>query len=320
MSKPIIVVTGDLDGVFFEIFFKSIKKEKIYNPIILICSFKMFKSEAKRYNFNKQYELFDLKKIISVKLENKKINIINIDIGKFNIKKINSKIKNTYLKKSFDIAFQLIKKGISNKFINGPINKKSFLNKKFPGITEYISHAFKIKNVGMLIYNKKLSVCPVTTHLPIKMVAKKINKELIKKKINLVIEFFTKILKKEPNIAVTGLNPHCESILNFNEDIQILSPIIRNFSRKGVKIKGPFSADTLFTKNNRTKFNIIIGMYHDQVLTPLKTLYEFDAVNITMGLPFLRVSPDHGPNILMINKNKSNPTSLIQAIKFLDKK
>ena len=318
MSKPIIITTGDLDSIFFEIFFKSIRKKKIINPIILICSYKIFKSEAKKYNYNKQHKLCDLKKITSIKLDNDKINIINIDIGKINQKKFNNKINNIYLKKSFNIAFMLIKKGISNKFLNGPINKKSFLNKKFLGITEYIAHAFKVKNFGMLIYNKRLSVSPITTHLPLKIVAKRINKKLIEKKINLMIDFFNNILNKKARIAVCGLNPHCESILDFNEDIQILSPVIKKFSRIGNEIKGPLSADTLFTKSNRKKFNVIIGMYHDQVLAPIKTLYEFDAINITIGLPFLRVSPDHGPNVHMINKNKSNPTSLIKAIKFLD--
>ena len=85
------------------------------------------------------------------------------------------------------------------------------------------------------------------------------------------------------------------------------------------KVSGPFAADTIFMKKNRNSFDVIIGMYHDQVLTPIKTLYEYDAINITLGLPFLRVSPDHGPNISMIGKNKSNPLSLIRAINFLDK-
>ena len=88
--------------------------------------------------------------------------------------------------------------------------------------------------------------------------------------------------------------------------------------RSGYNIIGPISSDTAFLKNIRKKYDVIIGMYHDQVLTPLKTLFEFDAINITLGLPFIRISPDHGPNEKMIGKNLSNPHSLIQAIKFLD--
>ena len=78
------------------------------------------------------------------------------------------------------------------------------------------------------------------------------------------------------------------------------------------------SADTIFTKSNRDNFDIIVGMYHDQVLTPIKTLYEYDAINLTVGLPFIRVSPDHGPNTNMLGKNKSNITSLLNSIQFLD--
>jgi 4-hydroxythreonine-4-phosphate dehydrogenase len=86
-----------------------------------------------------------------------------------------------------------------------------------------------------------------------------------------------------------------------------------------LNISGPYSADTVFLKKNYKKFDVIIGMYHDQVLTPIKTIYEFDAINITLGLPFDRVSPDHGPNLSMFGKNKSNPTSLIRSIEFLSK-
>ena len=85
-----------------------------------------------------------------------------------------------------------------------------------------------------------------------------------------------------------------------------------------INIKGPMSADTIFTKSNRVKYDLIVGMYHDQVLTPLKTLYEYDAINLTLGLPFIRVSPDHGPNVNMLGKNKSNITSLLNSIQFLD--
>ena len=171
--------------------------------------------------------------------------------------------------------------------INGPINKSTFLNKKFLGITEFISQKFKCQNTGMLIHNKNLSVCPLTTHLPIKLVAKNISKKLLEDKIQLINNFFKKTLKYNPKIGVTSLNPHCESILNYNEDNKIVLPAIKSQKKRGINVKGPFPADTIFLKENRKKFNVIIGMYHDQILTPIKTLFEFDAINITMGLPFL---------------------------------
>ena len=115
-----------------------------------------------------------------------------------------------------------------------------------------------------------------------------------------------------------GFN-HCESISSFNEDEKIIKPAINYLKKLKLKISGPFPADTLFTKNNRSNYDVIIGMYHDQVLTPIKTLYEYDAINITIGLPFIRVSPDHGTATDIIMKKKANPLSLIKCIYFVNK-
>ena len=95
--------------------------------------------------------------------------------------------------------------------------------------------------------------------------------------------------------------------------------ILFNVKKKGINVDGPFSADTFFLKKNINKYNLVLGMYHDQVLTPIKTIYNFEAINITVGLPFLRISPDHGPNTDMIGKNKSDPSSFFYAMKFANK-
>ena len=170
----------------------------------------------------------------------------------------------------------------------------------------------------MLIFNKQLSVCPITTHLPLKLVSKKITKKEIINKVSLIDNFYKKNLKLKPRIAILGLNPHCESVDAYNEDEKIIKPSIE-YLKKNYNVSGPYPADTIFLKNNRKNFDVIVGMYHDQVLTPIKTLYEYDAINITLGLPFIRISPDHGPNETMLGKNLSNPLSLLRAIKFLDR-
>ena len=307
-NKPIIIVPGGPHSIFYEILFKSLKKKKFKSPLILINSKKLFQAKMKKFLFKKKIELISNFRS-QKKYKNSQIYIIDIEIK-----------NNNYLDRCFEEAFKVLRFGITNKFINGPINKNKFLNKKFLGITEYISAYFKVKNNAMLIFNKELSVCPVTTHLPLKLVAKKINKKLIIEKILLIDEFFKNHFGYKPRIGLTGINPHCESILKHNEDIKITLPAIKQSKKMGFKVFGPYSADTIFQKENRKKFDVIIGMYHDQVLTPFKTLYEFDGINITLGLPFYRISPDHGPNEKMINKNLSNPLSLIRALEFLDKK
>jgi 4-hydroxy-L-threonine phosphate dehydrogenase PdxA len=317
--KPIILVAGEPDSVFFEIFFKTLKYKKFKSPLILIASQKLLKMHMKNFNFNKEVKslnFYDLKK----KLNNNVINIIDINYKKKNFLEKKSIEYKNYINESFNMAFMIIKKGITNKMINGPINKDSFLNKKFLGMTEYIANQFNIKKNAMLIFNKQLSVCPLTTHLPLKLVSKKISKKLIIEKIILINNFYKINFNIVPKIAVTGINPHCESVLKPNEDIEIVTPSVKYAKKLGYKVFGPYSADTIFQKDNRKKYNVILGMYHDQVLTPIKTLFEFDAINITLGLPFFRVTPDHGPNKKMLNKNLSNPLSLIRALEFLDKK
>jgi len=171
----------------------------------------------------------------------------------------------------------------------------------------------------MLIYNKALSVSPVTTHLPIKSVSKAISKKSISEKVFLIDDFYKTYIGYKPKIAVTGLNPHCESISRFNEDEKIVKPAVKGLTKRKFKVSGPYAADTIFLRKNRKKFDVILGMYHDQVLTPIKTLFEHDAINITLGLPFIRISPDHGPNEKMLGKNRSSPVSLYKAITFLER-
>ena len=310
--KPILIVPGEPNSIFFEILFKSLRTKKFKSPIVLIASHKILKVQMKKFNFKKKINTIDVQFLSELKLNNKCINFININFNK--------KDTHIYLKNCFDIAFKILKLKITNKFINGPINKSTFLNKKFLGITEYISYNFKREKVAMLIYNEKLSVCPLTTHLPIKIVPKKINAKLIKEKVYLIDSFFKENRNFKPKIAVTGLNPHCESILNFNEDQKIITPAIKKLKKEGYNVYGPFPADTIFLKQNRDNYDVILGMYHDQVLAPIKTIKEYNAINITLGLPFFRISPDHGPNLKMINKNISTPLSLIKSIKFLDQK
>ncbi|MDB9812524.1 4-hydroxythreonine-4-phosphate dehydrogenase PdxA, partial [Candidatus Pelagibacter sp.] len=175
------------------------------------------------------------------------------------------------------------------------------------------------ENVAMLIFNKKLSVSPITTHLALKDVNKYISKKKLYTHIKLISDFYKKKFNRIPRIAITGLNPHCESNFKNSEEDLIIRPAIKKIVSKSFNIKGPFPADTIFMKEQLKTFDVIIGMYHDQVLTPMKALFDFNAINITLGLPFIRISPDHGPNSSMLGKNLSNPKSLIESIKFLDK-
>ena len=263
--------------------------------------------QMKKMKYPGRINIIKRNEIGNIKLNNKKINLIDV---KLNFKKPFGKTStksSKYIKECFKVAIEIMKKKLGFALINGPISKKHFFHGKYNGITEYLSS--KTNNRGnevMLIYNKSLSVCPVTTHIPVKYVSKKISTTKILKKIVLVNEFYKKKLNKKPRFAVTGLNPHCESNFRNNEEDKIIIPAIKRGLKKNLNIKGPFAADSLFIKNNIKKYDVVIGMYHDQVLTPLKTLFNFNAINITLGLPFIRISPDHGTNNQMLGKKKSD--------------
>ena len=314
--KPIIIIGGEPQSIFLEIFLKALKK-KFRNPIILVSSKKTLKKNVEKFKKNFNYN--ELNKNFS-NIKKGEINIVDVNYNKFkfSINKITS-VSNSYIENSFKKAFEIIKKQGCCGLINGPISKKSFLKGKYKGITEYLAKKTNSKDPVMLIYNRKLSVCPLTTHIPISKVSKNIKKKNIIIKVKKIDKFYKEYIKKKPKFGITGLNPHCESFDKDNKEKKEIIPAIRVLKKDKINISGPFPADTIFLKENMKKFDVIIGMYHDQVLTPMKTLFGFDAINITLGLPFIRISPDHGPNVQMLGKNKSDPKSLINSILFFEK-
>jgi 4-hydroxythreonine-4-phosphate dehydrogenase len=317
--KPIIIVAGEPNSVFLEIFFKSLIFKKYKSPLIIVCSKKLLQEQMKKLKFNYKINIIDKDFAKLDTLNNKQINLVDVN---YNFKRCFEKISNKsndYIKNCFDIALEIIKKNKIIKFINGPISKKHFLKGKTLGITEYLAKKTnKDHRVAMLIHNKNLSVSPLTTHLALKDVSRKISKKKLQIHVKLINDFYKTNFNKKPKIAITGLNPHCESNFKNSEEDKIIIPAIKNLKQRKFNVDGPYPADTIFIKDYIRKYDVIIGMYHDQVLTPMKTLFNFDAINITLGLPFIRVSPDHGPNISMLGKNNSNPQLLREALKLLD--
>ena len=319
-NKPLLIIAGEPNSIFLEIFFKSCKKVNIKKPILLIVSKNLLLNQMKKLNYNFKFNFLKKDNFNISQINNNRINIIDVNFSfKKPFDKISKKSKK-YINECFDIGLKIIKEFNLKFLINGPVSKKHFLERKFQGVTEYL--AKKTNKSGeetMLIYNKKLSVCPITTHDSLRNIFKKITKKKITKKVLNINKFYKEILKKKASFAVTGINPHCETKEKFNEEKKIIIPAIKFLKRIGIKIEGPFPADTIFLKQNLKKFDVIVGMYHDQVLTPIKTIYGFDAINITLGLPFIRISPDHGPNEKMLGKNISSPLSLIQTLNFVNK-
>ncbi len=315
--KSIIIVLGEPYSTFSEIIGKYFSKTKKFKKkIIIIGNKELLKAQLKKLNYNLNFNEIN-------KYEEAKKNLLNIIDIKFKYRSEFTTIStksNDYIENCFNKSLEIIKRQ-KNKciLINGPISKKSFLKKRYSGITEYLSQKTNSKNEIMLIYNDKISVSPLTTHIPIKLVNNNINKNKILKNILSLKKFYTMTLKQKFKCAVLGLNPHCETTDKFSEEEKIIIPSIKNLRKRGIKVDGPFPADTFFLENNLKRYNLVLGMYHDQVLTPIKTLFKFNAINLTIGLPFIRISPDHGPNSKMLGKNLSDPSSFFYAMKFANK-
>ncbi len=317
-QNKILIILGEPQSTFSEILFKYFNSKaflKNKKKIILIGSVDLLLKQMKKLKFKLILNLIN-------NLEESKINKINILNVNYNNKKIFSKITSgskNYISNCFKIGLKLVKDDKNIVLINGPVSKKNFLQKRYLGVTEYIAKKTNSKKQVMLIYNDTISVSPITTHLPIKHVAKNITRTKIINNIKQIKKFYEDFIKKKPKIAVLGLNPHCETIDKISEEKKIIIPAINLLKKIKLNIEGPYPADTFFLKKNIKKYDVVVGMYHDQVLTPLKTLYNFNAINITLGLPFLRISPDHGPNIRMLGKNKSDPSSIFHAMRFVNK-
>ena len=168
----------------------------------------------------------------------------------------------------------------------------------------------------MVIKSNNLMVSPITTHVDIKSISKRIKRRIIVKKVKTINKWYKAKFSKKPKIALLGLNPHNGELRKLSEEYKIIIPAVNYIQKFNIDLKGPFSSDTIFI-NDYKKYDIIVGMYHDQVLSPFKALFKFDAINLTLGLKYVRVSPDHGVANDKILLKKSNPISLLKCIKYI---
>ena len=318
MNNKIIIVAGDPNSINTEIINKCWKKInfQIKKNIYLVGNYKLINKQFKKLRIRNK-----VKKVINFydRTSPNSLKIIDVPLKFKDPFKIPLNNASKYLITCLDLAHKLAKNKNIKGLINCPIDKKLIMSTKKKGVTEFLADKCGItdKSEIMMIHNKNFSVVPLTTHINIKNVSKQINSKLIIKKITSLNHNFKKIFKKKPKIGILGLNPHNgEMKINTEEHLEI-QPAISLLKKKKLDIEGPLVADTIFIKDYK-KFDVIVGMYHDQVLTPFKTLFHFNAINITLGLDYVRVSPDHGPAVNLIGKNKANYQSLFECIKFIN--
>ena len=315
---PLAVTLGEPSGIGPEITAMAKRVLKKENPFFVIGDYKFVKIVADKF-------LIETKQIFhssETYLHLDKLCVINHSIPeKVNPGHITPQNSAT-IPESLRKAVLLIKNKQASALITNPINKwalKQSANFKYEGHTDFLASLDKKNSfsVMMLANSDGFRVVPVTIHIPINQVSGKLTPKLIENTIIILNESLKNDFKiKSPKILVTGLNPHAgENSAMGYEEIEIIKPSVFKLIRAGINLVGPVAADTGFTRNKRDQFDAFVCMYHDQALIPIKTLSFDDCINITLGLSFVRTSPDHGTALDIAGTGTADPNSLILAIK-----
>ncbi|WP_272008430.1 4-hydroxythreonine-4-phosphate dehydrogenase PdxA [Roseovarius sp. ZX-A-9] len=214
----------------------------------------------------------------------------------------------------------LVQSGAASALCTAPIHKKALQDGAgfaHPGHTEYLAHLAGIARVVMMLASDQLRVVPATIHIPLSDVPAALTRELLTETLRITHAGLIRDFGiPTPRIAVAGLNPHAgEGGKMGSEEITLITPVLEALRAEGLDLRGPLSADTMFHAAARAGYDAAVAMYHDQALIPIKTL-DFDrGVNVTLGLPFIRTSPDHGTALDIAGQGIANPSSMIEALK-----
>ena len=308
--KKIALSPGDPAGIGPEICLKSLQEINNPSDFELIGDIDFYRKLSKDLNLNLSFEetLHTKNSILvkNIKLDSEVIS------GSPNV--ANSKY-------TLDVLLTGSLGAINKEYaalVTGPINKKIIIDYgfEFSGHTEFLADISQTKNVVMLLANSKVKVALLTTHIPLNKVSESISTKKIIETIKILNENLKRLWKiKNPKICVLGLNPHAgEGGFMGSEEIEIIEPAINALLSEKIRVEGPISADTAFIKEKTSKYDAYLAMFHDQGLPVLKSMGFGDSVNITLGLPFTRISVDHGTAYELAGKNKADPSSFKRSM------
>ncbi|MEM9709112.1 MAG: 4-hydroxythreonine-4-phosphate dehydrogenase PdxA [Pseudomonadota bacterium] len=221
---------------------------------------------------------------------------------------------------AIETGARLAQNGAARALVTAPISKKALIDGAgfaFPGHTEFLADLAGGAQVVMMLAGAGLRVVPTTIHVALAEVPRLLSEDLIVRTVEITSHGLTRDFGiAAPRIAVLGLNPHAgEGGAMGKEDIEIIGPAIASLQAKGHAVTGPHPADTMFHPAARDRYDVAVAMYHDQALVPLKTIAFDEGVNVTLGLPFIRTSPDHGTAFDIAGSGTANPSSMVAAIR-----
>ncbi len=320
-KKIILISAGDPSSIASELTIKALQSGKIIDDIlpIIVTESNLIENHKNIIEDNwKINEIKDENNFLDYKKNN--FNIIPMKIEN-KVKLGNPSVKNCeFIKSSIIKCIELENRTIASAIVTNPINKNIMYQAgfKYAGHTEFLA-TFSKKNIQpvMMLVSEYLKTIPLTIHVPIIDVPNLITRELIVSTVKITSNYLKKYFGiNKPRIVITGLNPHSGENGEIGlEEQKIIIPCINDIkNNSSILLNGPLSADTIFSYQQRQTYDVAICMYHDQALIPIKTLDFNNAVNVTLGLDFIRTSPDHGTGFDIAGKDKANPGSLISAI------
>ncbi len=322
MVRPVVGVTmGDPAGIGPEVCAKALTSPEVQMiaDCVVIGDRKAMRQGLKVAKIG-NIEINPIKKISEAKFTRGTIDVLdlkNVDVSRLRIGQVSKaagKASVEYIEKAIKLAMD----GKIDAVTTAPINKESMhkAGYKFQGHTEILATRTRAKNYAMMFISDTLWIMLVTTHLPLREVSRHLDKKKVLNTIKLAHETLFKLREKKPRIGVAGLNPHAgEAGIFGDEEIKIIKPAVDEARKMGINVKGPVSPDAIFYLANIGMFDVVVAMYHDQGLIPLKLLSFNRSVNVTIGLPIIRTSVDHGTGFDIAGKGWANPNSLIEAIK-----
>ncbi len=314
------VTMGDPSGIGPEIILKSFGRPEIRsNRLIVIGDYSVMEEAHKILKIKS----FNLNRILNASeciFNNRNLNILDLHL--INMNELHpGKVQAM----SGNAAFECLRKAVEltkNKEIDAiataPLNKEALhlAGHKYPGHTEILADLTHTQDYAMLLYDKKLSVIHVSTHVSLLEAITRLKRERIETVIRLADYTMKRLIRGKPRIAVAGINPHAgENGLFGNEEIREISPAVQNMKREGINVEGPFPPDTVFLQTVQGKYDIVVAMYHDQGHIPLKLIGFNSGVNVSVGLPFIRTSVDHGTAFEIAWQGKANEASMVESIK-----
>ena len=317
---PLIAITmGDASGIGPEIILKSFSGEKSMNRNLIVIG-DLVILEKVREQLNYRNIVFN--SITSFDQLIFKQGVVNVRDMK--LLDINSFRPGTISAESGDAAFKYVieaihmaKDGKIAAIVTAPLCKEAIqlAGHAFAGHTEIFAKYTTTENYAMLLYHKKFSVIHISTHIPLADAISTLNRPRVETVIRLAQDSMKKILGHNPRIAVAGVNPHAgENGLFGREEIEILQPAVENMQSRGIDVSGPYPPDTIFLQAHQGLFDIVVAMYHDQGHIPLKLIGFESGVNVTVGMPIIRTSVDHGTAFDIAWKGIAKNESLLNAV------